>query len=98
VCFERAETFDIVHAESGAKVAGGAQKRNKRGILFQGSVWRPAAGGDAVDWARLGEDLPARLAAALHADAEATPWPDYAEGELEGLVEQYSSPEWLEFR
>lgn len=98
VCFERAEIFDIVHAESGAKIAGGAQKRNKRGILFQGSVWRPAAGGDAVDWARLGEDLPARLAAELHADAAATPSPEYAEGELEGLVEQYSSPEWMEFR
>jgi lipoate-protein ligase A len=98
ICFERAEIFDIVHGETGAKVAGGAQKRNKRGILFQGSVWRPAAGGESVDWVRLGEDLPARLAAALDADADATPWPEFAEGELEGLVEQYSSPEWMEFR
>jgi lipoyl(octanoyl) transferase len=98
VCFERAEIFDIVHAGTGAKVAGGAQKRNKRGILFQGSVWRPAAGGDAVDWVRLGEDLPARLAAALGAEAAAVPWPEFIEGELEGLAEQYSSPEWMEFR
>jgi lipoate-protein ligase A len=98
VCFERAEIFDIVHAGTGAKVAGGAQKRNKRGILFQGSIWRPAAGGDAVDWARLGEDLPARLATALNADASATSWPEFAEGELEGLTEQYSSPDWMEFR
>src|SRR5208282_3580950 len=27
VCFERAEVFDVVHADSGAKIAGGAQKR-----------------------------------------------------------------------
>jgi lipoate-protein ligase A len=98
VCFERAEIFDIVHSGSGAKVAGGAQKRNKRGILFQGSVWRPAAGGDAVDWERLAEDFPARLAAALRAEASAVPWPELNEGELDGLVEQYSSPDWMEFR
>src|SRR5580698_6686215 len=31
VCFERAEIFDVIHAATGAKIAGGAQKRNKRG-------------------------------------------------------------------
>ena len=62
------------------------------------STAAPAAGGDAVDWERLGEDLPARLAAALRADAAATPWPEFNEGELEGLVEQYSAPDWMEFR
>jgi lipoate-protein ligase A len=98
VCFERVEIFDIVHAATGAKIAGGAQKRNKRGILFQGSILRPAAGGDAVDWARLGADLPARLAETLDAHASPTPWPEFAEGELEGLADQYSSPEWMEFR
>jgi hypothetical protein len=85
-----------VNADTGAKVAGGAQKRNKRGLLFQGSVWRPAAG--ALDWERFSEDFAARLAGALGADAVPTPWPDFAEGELDGLVEQYSSPEWMEFR
>jgi len=98
VCFERAEIFDVIHAKSGAKIAGGAQKRNKRGLLFQGSVWRPAAGGDAVDWEKFGEDFVARLAAALAAEAVVTPWPEISEEELEGLVEQYSSPEWMEFR
>ena len=98
VCFERAEIFDVVHARSGAKIAGGAQKRNKRGLLFQGSVWRPAVGADAVDWGRLGEDFVAHLSTALRADATPTPWPEFAEGELEGLIEQYSSPDWMEFR
>jgi lipoyl(octanoyl) transferase len=98
ICFERAEIFDVVHEGTGAKVAGGAQKRNKRGLLFQGSIWRPAAGGAAVDWDRLAADFPGRLALALEAEAAATPWPEFNEGELEGLVEQYSSPEWMEFR
>src|SRR6185369_15523189 len=37
VCFQRAEIYDVVHAPSGAKIAGAAQKRNKHGLLFQGS-------------------------------------------------------------
>ena len=98
VCFERAEIFDVIHSKSGAKIAGGAQKRNKRGLLFQGSIWKPAAGGGAVDWDRFGEDFVLRLAAALAADAAETPWPEFNDQEMEGLVEQYSSPEWMEFR
>lgn len=96
VCFERAETFDVIHAGTGAKIAGGAQKRNKRGLLFQGSVWKPAAG--ALDWDSLGAEFAARLAAALGAQASAAPWPDLDEGEVEGLTERYGSPEWMEFR
>jgi lipoate-protein ligase A len=98
VCFERAEIFDVVHARTGAKIAGGAQKRNKRGLLFQGSIWRPAAGGDAVDWDRLGGEFVTRLAAALGADASVAPWPELEEDEAEGLMEKYASPEWMEFR
>src|SRR5690606_11879563 len=30
VCFARAERFDVIHADSGAKLAGAAQKRSKR--------------------------------------------------------------------
>ncbi|HXQ80852.1 MAG TPA: lipoate--protein ligase family protein [Opitutaceae bacterium] len=98
VCFERAEMFDVVHSGSGAKIAGGAQKRNKRGLLFQGSIWKPAAGADALDWGRLGEEFVRRLAAALGAEASDAPWPDLNEGEVEGLTERYASPEWMEFR
>ena len=98
VCFERAEIFDVVHTGTGAKIAGGAQKRNKRGLLFQGSVWSPAAGGAAVDWEGFGEEFVVCLAGVLGAGATPTPWPDFSEEELEGLVERYGSPEWMEFR
>jgi len=98
VCFQRAEIFDVVHTDTGAKIAGGAQKRNKRGLLFQGSIWRPAAGGATVDWEKFGEDFVVRLAASLGAEAAPTPWPDFSDEETEALVEQYSSPEWMEFR
>jgi len=98
VCFQRAEMFDVVHAVTGAKIAGGAQKRNKRGLLFQGSIWRPAAGADSVEWEKFGDDFVARLASALDAQATPAPWPDFNEDEVSALVEQYSSPEWMDFR
>ena len=97
VCFQHPEIYDVVHAATGGKIAGAAQKRNKHGLLFQGSIWRPAAGA-AVDWERFADDFGARLAAALVLAAEPTPWPDLNEDEVSGLTEQYASPEWLEYR
>jgi lipoyl(octanoyl) transferase len=97
VCFQRAEIHDVVRGPGGAKIAGAAQKRNRRGLLFQGSVWRPAAG-PGVDWDRFGADFAAALAADLGAAAEPAPWPELDEREVEGLVESYSSPEWIEAR
>ena len=97
VCFQRAEVHDVIHAGTGEKLAGAAQKRNKRGLLFQGSIWRPAAG-LAVDWEKFGEDFATGLAAVLGIEAERTPWPELADDEVSGLAERYASPEWLESR
>jgi lipoate-protein ligase A len=96
VCFQRAEVFDVLNEHTGAKVAGAAQKRNKNGLLLQGSIWKPAAG--AVDWAAFAEKFSAALAATLGAKMEPAPWPEFADGEVESLIEQYSSPEWMEYR
>ena len=99
VCFQRAENHDVVHARSHAKIAGAAQKRNKHGLLFQGSIARTAVGPEgAVDWERFEEDFVARLAAALSATAGPVPWPEFHEDEVSGLTEQYASLEWIEYR
>lgn len=97
VCFQRAEMHDVIHSQSGEKIAGAAQKRNKHGLLFQGSIWRPAAGA-SVDWDKFYDDFVGQLGAALGVETTATPWPEFNEDELSGLVEKYSSPEWMEFR
>ncbi len=97
VCFTRPELYDVVHPESGVKIAGAAQKRTKEGLLFQGSIWRPAAPA-VVDWEVLQAAFVAKLAEVLRAEAAETPWPDFAEAELEGLVEQYGAVEWTEAR
>lgn len=97
VCFTRPELYDVVHPETEAKIAGAAQKRTKEGLLFQGSIWRPAA--PAVrDWDALQAAFVARLAEVLAAEAVETSWPDFAEHEVEGLIEQYGSIEWTEHR
>ena len=96
VCFNRAELYDVINLLSREKIAGAAQKRNKHGLLFQGSIWKPAAG--EVNWEQFGADFGANLAAALGSTAERTPWPEIDEDEVSGLIEQYSAPEWNELR
>jgi lipoyl(octanoyl) transferase len=99
VCFQRAEIYDVVDESSGAKIAGAAQKRNKHGLLFQGSLWKPAAATDgAMDWPRFHDDFAGGVARALAVESATTPWPELAEDEVSALTEQYASPEWLEYR
>lgn len=96
VCFQRAEFYDVVHTATGAKIAGAAQKRNKHGLLFQGSIEKSAIG--AVDWDDFSSRFAATLARALGDEPQETPWPDLNEDEVTGLIEQYSSPEWIGYR
>ena len=96
VCFTRAELYDVVDG-LGAKIAGAAQKRSKTGLLFQGSIWRPAVR-EAIDWDLLEGAFVARLAVLLGWEAVPAPWPDWAEGEVDALTEQYQMPEWQEYR
>ena len=75
VCFQRAERFDVVHSESGEKIAGAAQKRNKDGLLFQGSLWRPSLRAN-IDMDQLEADFIAGLAQLMQYEAVPTPWPE----------------------
>jgi lipoate-protein ligase A len=97
VCFERAELYDVVNAETGAKIAGAAQKRNKRGLLFQGSLWRPALG-CIIDEEQFLAEFVAQLSALLGTEAVDVPWPDFNDDEVSGLTENYASSEWIEAR
>ncbi|CAM2891248.1 lipoate--protein ligase family protein [Rariglobus hedericola] len=97
VCFTRPELYDVIHADTGAKVAGAAQKRTKHGLLFQGSIAKTVLA-PTMDWDAFEEAFTARLATTLGAEAVPTPWPEFAEGEHDGLTEQYTSTEWIEYR
>lgn len=97
VCFQRAEIYDVVHAEHRGKIAGAAQKRNKHGLLLQGSIWKPACAAP-VDWDQFHDAFVARLAAALGAEVEQPGWPEFNYDEEQALIDQYASPEWVEYR
>jgi lipoate-protein ligase A len=96
VCFQRAELYDVVNSDTGAKIAGAAMKRNKHGLLLQGSVEKNRTG--PVDWEEFHTRFAAALGRALAAEPAETPWPELNEDEVGGLIEQYSSPEWIESR
>ena len=96
ICFQRAELYDVVNPPTGAKIAGAAQKRNKHGLLFQGSVEKSSVG--PVDWKDFSARFVADLARALGTAAQETPWPERNEDEVSGLIEQYSAPEWNGYR
>lgn len=97
VCFDRAEIHDVIHEITAAKIAGAAQKRNKHGLLLQGSIWQPAVGA-TIDWDRFEENFLAGLAEALGCPAAPEPWPELNEDEVSALIDQYASTEWNEFR
>ena len=97
VCFTRPELFDVIHPDTGLKIAGAAQKRTKEGLLFQGSVLRPAALG-IQDWDTFHAAFVTELAATLRLPASESPWPDFPEGEHEALTDHYASSDWRDAR
>ena len=96
ICFERPELYDVLNTATGMKIAGAAMKRNKHGLLLQGSIEKSRVG--PIDWDKFQERFEAEVAKTLGAALTPTPWPELSESEVEGLVEQYSSPEWMEHR
>ena len=97
ICFTRPELYDVIHPETGEKIAGAAQKRSKDGLLFQGSLLRPAAP-RIGDYDTLHSAFASALAVTFGLGSVEVPWPDYPEGEAEALTEQYSATEWTEAR
>lgn len=96
ICFERPELYDVINTVTGNKIAGAAMKRNKHGLLLQGSIEKSRV--DELDWERFQAEFSTGIARMLGAEETPTPWPDLNEEEVSGLIERYSSPEWMENR
>ena len=97
VCFTRAERNDLVRADDGRKIAGAAQKRNKRGMLLQGSVVRAAAG-DVKDWEKVGAEFAAGLGAVFGMPVERWAGAAWAAEALAAETARLASREWNEQR
>ena len=96
VCFARAEPADVIHARSRTKIAGAAQKRSKRGLLFQGSIARSAVGG--IDWDQFETEFGESLGELLQKTNAPCPWPEPWDEMVDALAEDYASEAWIERR
>ena len=96
VCFTRAEPADVIHATTRAKIAGAAQKRSKRGLLFQGSVARSTVG--EIDWDQFEAEFADAIGKILQEPAEPVPWPETWDETVDALAEDYSTEAWIERR
>lgn len=96
VCFQQAEAHDVILLPAGGKVAGAALKRNKRGLLLQGSVSRSPL--ERVVWEEFEGIFIDSLSARLDLEATEAPWPDLDPDEESYLIEQFSSPDWNQRR
>lgn len=96
VCFISPAAGDVLN-ERGRKVAGAALKRNKYGLLLQGSIEKAAAP-RVADWERFGGDFVDALCDELHLGRPVShEWsPD--ERLFQDTVTRYASAEWNQKR
>ncbi len=92
-CFFGPAEHDVVNPSTGRKIAGGALKRNRYGLLFQGSVDRTAAG-TIGDWFALAATFTQVLGRRLEAEPKAEPWPEFQPGRAETISALFASDDW----
>ncbi len=92
-CFQKAVAHDVICARTGGKLAGAAQRRNRQGVLHQGSVL--LSKGDEHLRSSLGERLVEQISAALNLEkvsSSLTTEESVFANELE--FKKYSTREW----
>lgn len=98
LCFAGAEPCDVIDPTSRIKIAGAAMKRNKHGVLLQGSIDKLVAG-ESVDWARFEQDFTQELCKAFHATLERAATPPSYQQELEtNTTNKLAADSWLKRR
>jgi lipoate-protein ligase A len=93
VCFAGAETFDVIDPSTKLKLAGAAMKRNREGLLIQGSIDRTMTG--AIDWRVFRANFVRNLALRFGAtDVAAVEPPVYPPEAFNPILERLSSSRW----
>jgi len=93
LCFAGAETYDVIDPVSRKKIAGAAMKRNKSGLLMQGSIDKITAG--EVDWQAFGGRFACELGDKLSADGDrVVAPPDYPPDKLAETIAKLGSDDW----
>ena len=95
-CFIQASTHDIVLG-TGEKIAGAALKRNRDGLLIQGSISKCALA-PFKEWDTLFRNFITRLCTWLNAIPEAAKFPTWNKKLEAKLIQQFSSTKWNQKR
>ena len=92
-CFRRAEPCDVIEPGTGSKIAGAALRRNRRGLLLQGSVEQSLAAG-VLDWEAFRQRFIVGLEECLAAPAMSVPRPQYPDGQEKAMHQRFASHDW----
>ena len=96
-CFLEAQTYDLIHKETHAKIAGAAQKRTRAGILIQGSLHLSNLNTD-FNHQRFTHDFLSQYCRTYQLQEEPISWPDELEDEIEKWDKTFSSEDWQQKR
>jgi lipoate-protein ligase A len=93
ICFQKAEVHDIICPYTGRKIAGAALKKNRRGLLLQGSIDKSAAL-EVTDWMAFFSVFTENLANIFNASREAIGPPSYPKKQVEEIHLRFRSRGW----
>ncbi len=97
LCFAGAEPCDVIDPQSRLKIAGAAMKRNRCGVLLQGSIDRLVAG--ELDWAAFKAFFVSGLQLRFAADSLEEPAPPvYTDGLAQETAAMMTNDAWLNRR
>ena len=97
LCFTQPVRDDVMSAAGDRKVAGAAMKRNRDGLLLQGSVARSLCP-ESLAWGPFAALFAGALAEVFGTRATSDEWPDFPAGEEASLVDTLYSDAWLKRR
>ncbi len=94
-CFQLPSAHDVICSKSDEKIAGAALKRNKYGLLFQGTISKTLL---EVDETKFQNSFTENLAALFETKKIDIQWPEISKDIYEVTYRQFKSPEWNEKR
>lgn len=97
ICFQRKEIYDLVDPLSKQKIAGAALKRNRFGLLLQGSIEKAVAA-NIFSWETFFVDFIEVLQKKFHVDALRVDYPQYEPETATFLRQKLSSQRWNQRR
>ncbi len=94
VCFDKAEPCDIIDSKTGCKIAGAALKRNRHGLLLQGSITQTTKQLDA----HFKKHFVSELRKTTNTQPKEKPWPTFPKEIEKTTRHHYKTKTWNQRR